>query len=327
MKEFTSQAIALENGKISLGSRCELKSIEHRYNKRGEQERIERDGVFVNWQKKADDAYALVAEQTFDKDHRHEKTNLEVNSPQLLRACRDVIQYHPDLPGDFEQPVVVQDPFEVFFHYRKELAQYRDESKDDKVKMHIKLLLDFLHLQWGDLARLVDAYDADGLVRFKLLWTIFKPGDLIYREEYGHERLYRLDQVAYQEHKTQGPYLKLDGLYTYFDGNNVGMAKDELRIYQVKEFAGEKASKIQGLSLYPLRYRTEIEALKKRLTDRGHRFLGMQKAKLWFYHGLFVFLKEPPGDFYDETMDMDGIWLTRTVSYRPRDLDILVANG
>ena len=314
MEEPTPQTNDTDDEKPPTGSRCELKSIEQRYNKRGEQERIERDGVFVNWQKKSNHAYALVAEQSFDQHHQHEKTTLEVNSPQLLKACGDVIKYHPDLPGDFEQPFVLQDPFEIFFHYRKELAQYRDESKDDKVKMHIQLLLDFLNMQWGDLAHSVDRYDADGLVRFKLLWTIFRPGDLIYQEEYEHERLYRLHQISYQEHKNAGPYLKLDCLYTYFDGHHVGVTKDELRIYQIKEFAGEKASKIQGLSLYPMRYRTDTGGLKERLTERGHRFLNMQEAKLWYYHGLFLYLKEPPDDFYNEDMEMSGMWLTRTVS-------------
>lgn len=61
-----------------------------------------------------------------------------MNSSQLLQACRDVITYHPNLPGDLKQPFAVQDPFEIFFDYRKELAQCCDDSKDDQVKMHIK---------------------------------------------------------------------------------------------------------------------------------------------------------------------------------------------
>ena len=305
---------ALDVDQGPTGSRCEVKGIRQRYNKQGEQERIERDGGFVDGQHKSNHAYALVAEQSFNQDHRLEKSTLEVNSPQLLQACRDVIKYHPDLPGDFEQPFIVQDPFEIFFHYRKELGQYHDDSKDDNVKMHIKLLLNFLNLQWGDLARSVESFDADGLVRFKLLWTIFRPGDLIYRQENGHERLYQLEQTSYQEHKMLGPYLKLDCLYTYFDGHHVGIAKEELRIYQIKEFAGEKASKIQGLSVYPTKYRTGNDALKKRLIERGQRFLNMQEAKLWYYHGLFLYLKEPPDDFYNEEAEMTGVWLTRTVS-------------
>lgn len=126
----------------------------------------------------------------------------------------------------------------------------------------------------------MDSYEADGLVRFKLLWTTFRPGDLIYQEEYGHERLYRLHQTSYKEAPSAGPYLKLDGLYTYFDGHHVGIAKDELRVYQIRDFAGEKASKIQGLNVYPMRYRTETGGLKERLTERGRRFLNMQEAKL-----------------------------------------------
>lgn len=105
----------------------------------------------------------------------------------------------------------------------------------------------------------MDRYDADGLVRFKLLWTIFRPGDLIYQDENEHERLYLLDQASYQEHNTAGSYLKLGGLYTYFDGSHVGVVKDELHIYQSHNFAGEKPLKIQGLIVYPLRYWMELE--------------------------------------------------------------------
>ncbi|KAL8723360.1 MAG: hypothetical protein Q9225_000343 [Loekoesia sp. 1 TL-2023] len=246
MEEPVPQTNDIDVDKSPTCSRCELKSIEHRHSKRGEQERIERDEGFANWQKKFNHAYSLVAEQFFNPNYQHEKTTFE----------------------------------------------------------------------WGDLARLVDNYDADGLVGFKLLWTIFRPGDLIYQNENGHERLYRLDQTSYQEHSTAGPYFKLGGLYIYFDGYHVGFVKKELRIYQSHEFAGEKASKIQGLNVYPMRYRTETKALKERLIERGHRFLNMQEAKLWYNHGLFLYLEFPPDDYYDEDSSMDGMWLPRTETGR-----------
>lgn len=103
-------------------------------------------------------------------------------------------------------------------------------------------------------------------------------------------------------------------MYTYFDGEHVGVAKDELRIYQIREFAAEKALKTQGLSVYPMKYRTGNEALKERLAERGQRFLSMQQAKLWYYHGLFLYLKEPPDEYFDEDGEMSGVWLSRTVN-------------
>lgn len=146
---------------------------------------------------------------------------------------------------------------------------------------------------------------------------IFKPGDLLYTQEYGHERLYRLVKTGYGDScSSSGKFFELTCKYTNCDGSRVGTSNVNLKIWEKEEFVGISPSKITMLSLFPLRYLNDQEALQERLIKRGSRYLEIRGVQTFNYDGLFMYLKTPPYDHYDERAAYDGIWLPRSVSFK-----------
>lgn len=97
-----------DDGEIDPGWRCELKSLALR-TKKGEVEITEK-----NSKSKDEDPYkefALVSKQSFDEIHKLTGTKLEVNSPQLLKALKNVITYYPGEPLDFTEKFTIESPY------------------------------------------------------------------------------------------------------------------------------------------------------------------------------------------------------------------------
>ena len=297
-----------------LGSRSEVKALEERYTKKGDVEVLEKDQVPKSAQHDSFAAYALVSKQDFDVKHKLQKTTLQINSPQLLQVLKEVVTYYPSNPLDFDTPFSIEAPFHMFYHHRQEFAQYTADTTDETTKAHLQLFLDYLNTQWGKMKTEAEKLNGAGLVTFSLLWTIFKPGELVYQAEHGHERVFRFQDASYEEHKENGLYFKVICTYTSYDGEHVGKAKQTLEIFQKREFAGTSASDIKSLSIFPFKYYEEQDELKKRLIKRGERFLEMRGIQEYYYSGLFLYLKTPPEDHYSECDNMAGVWLPRTVS-------------
>ncbi len=87
--------------------RCEVKSLVLRQ-KKGQIEITEKDSKITD-----DDPYckyALVSKQSFDENHKHTGTTLEINSPYLLKVLKEVVKFYPGEPLDFNSRFTIADP-------------------------------------------------------------------------------------------------------------------------------------------------------------------------------------------------------------------------
>jgi hypothetical protein len=97
----------------------------------------------------------------------------------------------------------------------------------------------------------------------------------------------------------------------------MGTSTVNLKIWEKEEFVGVSPSNITALSTFPLRYLgDQQEGIKQILTKRGKRYLEIRGVQSFNYEGLFMFLKTPPYDHYDERANYDGIWLPRSAAGR-----------
>ena len=295
------------------GSRCETKALEERHSKKGDVEVIEKDEYKPEFTKPYED-YALVTQQYFDKDYKLTKTTLMVNSPQILQVFQDVVRFYPTQPSGFEDSVTLENPFSMLYHYRKEFATYRQKQEcDDLTRMHVNLLLDFIQGELGEASSKADRMVTAGFINFKYLWTIYRPGDLLYATKFKHGRLYRMEDAAYRESKVQGPFFEITCSFLDFDGTNVGKAKENIQIYERRSFAGENPSEISSLPVFPREHLKGQDDLEERLMRRGERFLEMKESTTVYYSGLFEYLKLPPWSWWGDPSDRDGIWVPTTV--------------
>lgn len=206
----------------------------------------------------------------------------------------------------------------MLLHYREDLRQYRENYEDVTTKMHIALLLDHLDDEAGPKGVDINNMISSGLITFPLLWMIFKPGDLICERSNDHTRLFQVRKHGYGESISRGKWFDIDCSFVSYDGVKVGMATERLRIWDRMEFFGLFSTSITSLSCYALKFLGDAErsAIEVSMSDRGKRYLEIKKLSVVQYDGLFLYLKRPPWDYYDERMDFDGLYLPETMSGR-----------
>jgi len=314
--EHNDATVQLPDGvEVPAEVRCEVKNLLLR-NKKGEIEIVEKNG-----KTRTEDPYskyALVSKQSFDENHKLTGTTLEINSPQLLKVFKEVITFYPGEPLDFTNKFTLVDPFMMLVHYREDLRAYREKTEDTTVKMHIALLLDYLDDEAGPKGVEIKDMIAAGLITFPLLWMIFKPGDIVVEHSNGHARLFQVRKHGYGESRNGGKYFDLSCSFVSYDGTKVGIAGDRLRIWDRQEFFGLFSTSIASLSVFPLKFipASERIALQDAMAERGRRYLKIREMCVMQYHGLFLYLKRPPWDYYNENADYDGTFLPETMSGR-----------
>jgi hypothetical protein len=303
------------DGEGIAGVRCEIKSLLLRQ-KKGEIEIVEKNSRLVDEDPYS--KYALVSKQSFDENHRLKGTTLEINSPQLLKVLKEVITYYPGEPLDFSTKFTIEDPFMMLTHHRDELREYRQKTDDTTVKMHLALLLDYLAAEAGPKGEEINDMIKTGTITFPLLWMIFKPGDLACQYKDGHTRLFQVRRHGYGEHRAGGKYFDLSCSFVSFDGEKVGMAADTLRIWDRKEFFGLFPASITSLSVFPIKFLGATERTKtfQAMAERGKRYLAINKMCVMQYDGLYLYLRRPPWDYYNEDADYDGAFLPETTTGR-----------
>lgn len=282
-----------------LGIRCEVKGLLLR-TKKGEIETIEKNTKTSNEDPYA--KYALVSKQAFDEGHRLTRTTLEINSPHILKVLKDVITYYPGESLDFNSKFTIEDPYMMLVHHRDALKKYREEIEDTTTKMHVALLLDYLNDEAGPKGAEINKEIESGRVTFPLLWMIFTPGDLVCQYLNGHTRLFHVKRHGYGEHRSGGKYFDISCSFVSFDGEKIGIANDKLRIWDRKEFFGLFPTSITSLSAFPLKFLTDTEriGIEESLAERGQRYFAINEMCVKQYDGLYLYLKRPPWDYYNE---------------------------
>ncbi|TPX13408.1 uncharacterized protein E0L32_006138 [Thyridium curvatum] len=251
--------------------RAELKHLEKRWTKKGrgyicepkEDEEIPEQRF--NWYEK----FALCVTRQYDDDNKYVvRTALQVNSPALKEVLRDVIG---SFPGDsfYTNDVSVTFPARCLYHYRAELAGLlarlqKEEPGSDKAA-HLPILLDFISEHFADTIKEGDNLREKGLVTYEHLWTLFRPGSLVYAHRLSQARVFKLESYDYVcgDH----PGLRLSVSFVDFDGASFGTRTTCVTIPQ---FGG--VAPIAELSALPLDMHPDKGDLERLLTARGRRW-------------------------------------------------------
>ncbi|KAI1335371.1 P-loop containing nucleoside triphosphate hydrolase protein [Xylariaceae sp. FL0016] len=301
------------------GSRCEFRTYHTTPNKEGRLKVKPIIDPFTNEVRaQADDAYALIISRVFTiKDQSAPKSvTLKINSPQLLKAFRDVIVSYPTVPSDFNSPFELTSPFQILMHYWDELEIYCNESEDTDVRMHLNLLFEFMNNEIGPDRQKILAMLDKLQITYNTAWVLFRPGDILLTRVLDEPWLLRCRKTVYEENAKIGPYLEVHCTYTDHDGKSVGEAAHKTVIRQKEHFGAENPALIHALPIFPRKYVND-KALEQRLEKRGERFLRHHTWSVQTYEGLAQYLREPPRFFWDPGMSAFApIWLPFTENGR-----------
>jgi len=223
-------------------------------------------------------------------------TEVRINSTLLANALRAVVTYYPG-QSLLEEPLVFESPYQLLFHYRRDLENYKDNHPDkhdleyrQECNQHIDILLDFLHhCLDGD----VDKEEARNqqsppMCTFEYLWTILRPGVDIYTRDCivplnSPRSVYVVSSIEGGPTNSSEilPY-KIRIWNIQSDGETLRRCSSSVDILP---FDGEK--EIRSLEALPLDFLEEVErkALEDRLIARGKRYYDYTSISHKHFHG------------------------------------------
>lgn len=272
------------------GQKCELKTYEARYNSEGVRVILHagvRDHVKPPRSRHHDSA--LVLTRFYDRERSLEKTELEVRSPYIKRALRDVIEKYPGL-NIHSKEVVITDLPKCLFHYRYELKEYRLNLDDEEAGKHLDFITQYMEQvlsepMWRYFSVVeMSLNPAETGLEFLDLWMAYRPNGFFYTKIDGADRVMRLTSM------TRCPCLHpccprrswvLELEQITYDGNKFGYG--EMRLL-IPPYDGQKP--FVQLKVYPLEYHEKKEEIRKTLIERGKRFVGLRGAHHQDYEGV-----------------------------------------
>lgn len=111
------------------------------------------------------------------------------------------------------------------------------------------------------------------------MWTLFKPKELIYTISNGDARV--LEAKGYKVVcPSRGTFGAVESTYLDYNGERFGWTTTTLLN---PYFEGSK--KITDLVVYPLKYHSDEEHIKRSLITRGHKFASLEGTHCLEYDG------------------------------------------
>lgn len=270
--------------------KCEVRAYEARYNNRGERDLVALDAAAAN-KPDADSedekrGYALCSYKWYSRGGEVESASVEIMSSHIILALQKVVKEYPD-EHFWSDTVTIDSPYKPIFHYREELAAYAAESGSEEIAAHVRLLLTFCE---KENRRALSEYEANvknaidkPSIRWKNLWMIYKPGELIFSGK--GPALKCMEIVDSWERGGNCPAYIVSGKTFSHDGEHYGY--EEVQVGQ-PPYKGMKA--LTKLSAVPHDYYAETESAKKYLLQRGKKFLSLRGSHYRTYAGTVVAL-------------------------------------
>lgn len=218
--------------------------------------------------------YAFCVVRHFDSDGDLDDTRLYVNPLPLRQLMHDVIGNYPSEPIDVDD-VQISAPYHCLFHCRKELetegvARFEKAGDTESLKQ-LAMLMDWIKKHFElEIAAYERCVTSDvKAVNFDKLWTLFRPGTLVYAKVFNEGRAFRVRDCwvddEYGNDETPGLVVRVR--YVDYDGENLGTCLTNLFI---PKYTGTR--ELCKLSTMPLDMLEDAKAKREMLLERGRRF-------------------------------------------------------
>ncbi|KAK6088878.1 AAA family ATPase [Seiridium cupressi] len=178
------------------------------------------------------DLFALCEIRHFWEEGDFKCTQLHVNSPLLKQLLEDVVGDFPSEPIDASAEVEIDLPAYCLFFYRKELEKEGTKrlADNEEGQAHVKILLqyidDSLEDEFKSYRRAITSEAT--AINYEHLWTIFKPGTIVFLNFLGQPRAFKLLSFFYCTGDDAGLGLPVE--FVDYDGEMFGTRTTEFRI-------------------------------------------------------------------------------------------------
>ncbi|KAK3998174.1 P-loop containing nucleoside triphosphate hydrolase [Cladorrhinum sp. PSN332] len=282
------------------GENCEIHIYENRIDARGDLMSLRVKGTQseVLSEKCKSHTAALVLIRGYNINRELEKTTLQIRSPHLTEAIREVIQTYPGVKIGSTGRIVLYGEPRCLFHYRHELHAYAEKSDNPDLKKHMHLLLQYVVKKFEKellaCRSMANKDEKEPSSEHSNLWMFFKPGVLIYWKANGVEFLYRLWSTELIE--MEGSLSRKRSLWHVKLGGNSsnGFIIGQIPFYyDIHSYDGYRP--ITELDIFPLEFHPEKQRIASELLSRGRRYVSLLKIHHVFYDGAAWIKDQPSG--------------------------------
>ncbi|OCL12971.1 P-loop containing nucleoside triphosphate hydrolase protein [Glonium stellatum] len=229
------------------------------------------------------DEYIFVVRIRIDKKTERITHFIDVKSKGLRDILRSVLQ---GVEGTFlkeDKPSVERN---LLYHFLPELEAYKGAPENST---HLDLLVNYIRDAYTSTKQRLVSLQDSGEITFDLLWTLFKPNELVYGKCFGTDkrRCIRFNLGGVKEDDKGDEYFRVEGQYLDFDGKNFGEAATAAGI---STFQGSKP--IHSLGYFPLKYHPNAEEEKQELANRGRKFISLIGTHHRQYEGKAFYMEK-----------------------------------
>jgi hypothetical protein len=206
--------------------------------------------------------YAIILRRHRDPDNVPRSTRLEIRSPIIRAALQEVLGDYSTINMDSD-PITLDKPYAPLFHYRKELREYA---------AHMDILIQFMKKYLYEIERTYERLLPSELTTYNLLWTLFRPEDVVIARRDHFAEAYVVDSCSVTDVGKDGEtvmVLNLVGRHWDYNGARFGPVTTPIII---GHFLGTK--KIRDLDVYPIAYHEDADGgdLREKLITRGMKW-------------------------------------------------------
>jgi hypothetical protein len=214
--------------------------------------------------------YALITrlQKAQDSRKKFDIHSIIIQSTPLKEALAEILKGYPGVHCDLRR-LEFEAPFRPFVHRWAEFEEYRQrEHINSTTAQHLTLLYDVLQDDLKDALQANEDYVQHGVVTYEHLWTIFKPGDIIYADSFeGAPAALKLIWAEYVMTMDRGDAYQLNVEDIDYNGRDFYRRSRSVHIYK---FSGTR--KIANLDALPLSFHPDEKQVREVLTNRGERF-------------------------------------------------------
>ena len=200
--------------------------------------------------------------------------SIDIQSPMIKKVLSNILASYPGINVN-SKILTFSAPFQPLFHFWEDVLRAASDEPNTETRSHLKILVDGLQPIFEDHLSQLEECRKTQVVSFPMLWSIFKPGDLVYTQLFKEECVMRLKNsyMSYPEYFLSCEYLDWDGKDFHYI---------EHQIY-LRCFDGTVPFK--DLAAVPLSMHPERLVIRDRLSERGRKFEGLKGLHFKGYKG------------------------------------------
>ncbi|KAK6503299.1 hypothetical protein TWF481_008326 [Arthrobotrys musiformis] len=202
--------------------------------------------------------------------------SLEIQSPRLRKFLDEAFAGHPDWSSG-PTPFTFTPPFRGLFHvWGKILDGSGSKQTEYPIRVEVALLREALKSSLAPYFSELEHIKEAKTIGFKSVWLLFPPGTLVVTDMGGHICVSKLQAITF-EVKKEGFFDShpdrwcLDLIRYDWNGSYCGFRTG---VAYIDDFTGSHS--VTMLSAYPFEFLEDEAGTRKRLIDRGRKFLSLR---------------------------------------------------